>query len=113
MTGRALLVAPILTRNNSRRVYLPAGVWYDFWTGERVEGGRWITREANIETTPVYVRGGTILPLAAPAQCTDQLSTDGLTLRVYPDAEGRLPARYSMDSVDFRLKPVRKRMPSR
>jgi len=89
MTGRALLVAPILTRDNSRRVYLPAGVWYDFWTGERIEGRRWITRQADIETIPVYVRGGTILPLAAAAQCTDQLSTDGLTLRVYPDAAGR------------------------
>jgi alpha-D-xyloside xylohydrolase len=88
MTGRALLVAPILTRNNSRRIYLPAGIWYDFWSGERSDGGRWITREADIETIPVYVRGGIILPLAAAAQCADQLSTDGITLRVYPDTEG-------------------------
>lgn len=89
MTGRALLVAPILTKNNSRRIYLPAGIWYDFWTGECIEGGHWITREAHIETIPVYVRGGTILPLADAAQCTDQLRTDRLTLRVYLNAEGR------------------------
>lgn len=89
MSGRALLVAPILTTNNTRRIYLPQGIWYDFWSGERIEGRRWITRAADMETIPVFVRGGTILPLAAAAQCTDQLSTSGLTLKVYPDAEGR------------------------
>jgi alpha-D-xyloside xylohydrolase len=89
MTGRALLVAPVLTTNTSRRVYLPEGIWYDFWTGERIEGRRWIHREADIETIPVYVRGGTILALAGAAQCTDQLTTDGLALKIYPDAEGR------------------------
>jgi len=85
MSGRALLVAPILTRNQSRRIYLPAGIWYDFWTGKQIEGRRWINREADIETIPVYVRGGTILPLAATAQCTDQQDTTGFTLKVYPD----------------------------
>jgi alpha-D-xyloside xylohydrolase len=89
MSGRALLVAPILTKNKSRRIYLPAGIWYDFWTGERIEGRRWINREADIETIPVYVRGGTILPLAAAVQCTDQLTTNGFTLKVYPDIQGQ------------------------
>lgn len=66
---------------------LPAGIWYDFWTGKRIEGRCWITREADIETIPVYVRGGTILPLADPAQCTEQLSSVRLTLKVYPDIQ--------------------------
>jgi len=118
MTGRALLVAPILTRNNSRRVYLPAGIWYDFWTSERIEGGRWITREADIETIPVYVRGGTILPLAVPAQCTDHLTAAGFTLKIYPDeqdeaageiVDGRhhvsLEARRKEQAIEVRVPP--------
>jgi len=86
--GRDLLVAPVLSRNNERRVYLPAGRWYDFWTGETYEGGCWITRKADIETIPLYVRGGSILPLAEVAQCTDELAYDHMTLKVYPDASG-------------------------
>jgi alpha-D-xyloside xylohydrolase len=108
MSGRAFLVAPILTRDQSRRVYLPAGPWYDFWTGEWIEGRRWLTREADIETIPVYVRGGTILPLAAPAQCTDRLATDNFTLKVYPDMQGQAAGEILDGQRRFSLEARRK-----
>ena len=101
MCGRGLLVAPVLSRNDERRVYLPAGRWYDFWTGETYEGGSWITRKADIETIPLYVRGGSILPLAEVAQCTDELAYDHMTLKVYPDANGA--ARYEIIDDEVRL----------
>ena len=66
-----------------------AGLVRYFWTGERIDGRRWITRKADIDTIPVYVRGGTILPLAAAAECTDQLGTANFTLKVYPNALGQ------------------------
>src|ERR1041385_4144298 len=62
--GRDVLVAPGVEPNAvTRRVYLPSGSWYDFWTNERVEGGREITRSVNLETMPLYVRAGAILPM--------------------------------------------------
>ncbi len=101
MCGRNLLVAPILSRNNERRVYLPAGRWYDFWTGEAHEGGGWISREADLSTIPVYVAGGSILPLAEVAQCTDDLGYDNMTLKIYPDEDGK--ASYEIIDDDARL----------
>ena len=53
--GRDLLVAPVVEKGaTERRVYLPHGTWHDFWTGERHEGGREITRTVDLETLPLY-----------------------------------------------------------
>jgi alpha-glucosidase len=85
--GRDLLVAPVVTPNTtSRKVYLPAGEWFDFWTNRQVRGGRYVTAQAPLETLPLYVRAGAILPMAP-----DRLSTGGaweaLSVGIYP-AEG-------------------------
>ncbi len=62
--GPSLLVAPV-TQDGARRreVYLPAGVWYDFWTGRRLFGGRVITAMAPLSRIPLYVKEGALLPL--------------------------------------------------
>lgn len=72
----------------SRRLYLPRGIWYDFWNSERLEGGREITREINLETMPLYVRAGTILPLGPVKQYTSEQVDGPLTLSIYPGADG-------------------------
>ena len=51
----------------TRTLYLPRGVWYDFWTGERHEGGREINRKVDLETMPLYVRAGAD-PAAGPRE---------------------------------------------
>ncbi len=65
MFGPALLVAPVTEQGRtSRQVYLPAGTdWYNFWTNERLHGGQTITVDAPIDTLPLFVRAGSILPL--------------------------------------------------
>ncbi len=88
MCGRSLLVAPVLTRNSLRKIYLPEGAWYDFATGEKFVGPCWIERESDIRTIPVFVRAGAVLPLAAAAQHTGELGIDDMTLMVFPDHEG-------------------------
>ncbi|MGH9742767.1 MAG: glycoside hydrolase family 31 protein, partial [Candidatus Acidiferrum sp.] len=61
--GRNMLVAPVVEKGaTTRLVYLPAGNWYDFWTGEQMEGGREISRSVDLETLPLYIRAGSILP---------------------------------------------------
>jgi alpha-D-xyloside xylohydrolase len=74
MFGPALLVAPVTEQGaTSREVYLPDGSdWYDFWTNQRIHGGQTITAKAPIDTIPLYVRAGSILPLGAPVESTHE-----------------------------------------
>jgi alpha-glucosidase (family GH31 glycosyl hydrolase) len=87
--GRDLLVAPVVEKGaRSRRVYLPAGRWTDFWTNESREGAQWIDRAADLGTLPLYVRAGTILPLDPVRQFTSQPVNEPTTLRIFPGANG-------------------------
>lgn len=87
--GRDMLVAPVTEKGAaSRRIYLPSGIWYDFWTSERQDGGREITRQVDLETMPLYVRAGSILPLGPLKQYTGEQVSQPLTLTIYPGADG-------------------------
>jgi alpha-glucosidase (family GH31 glycosyl hydrolase) len=87
--GRDLLVAPVIEKGaSSRQIYLPRGVWYDFWTRERKEGDREITREVDLETMPLYVRAGSILPLGPVKQHTGDPSAGPLSISIYPGQDG-------------------------
>jgi alpha-D-xyloside xylohydrolase len=88
MFGPALLIAPITEQGaTSRSVYLPAGYdWFNFWTDERVHGGQRVEVAAAIDTIPVFVRAGSILPLGTSIESTDQ--KQGIaSVRVYPGAD--------------------------
>jgi alpha-glucosidase/alpha-D-xyloside xylohydrolase len=87
--GGDLLIAPVVEKAaKSRRVYLPPGAWYDWWTGEKFEGKRWIERAVDLETMPMYARAGAIIPLDPIRQYTAQPVTEPTTLQVYPGADG-------------------------
>lgn len=75
-------------RPRTRTVYLPPATWYDFWTGERFEGGCEVVRPATLETLPLMVRAGSVLPLGPELEWSDQLPSDPWELRVYPGADG-------------------------
>ena len=87
--GRDILVAPVTEPTaRTRLVYLPRGSWYDFWTEDRIDGGREITRAVDLETIPLYVRAGAILPFGPVKQYTGERSDEPLSIRVYPGADG-------------------------
>jgi alpha-glucosidase/alpha-D-xyloside xylohydrolase len=87
--GRDILVAPVIERGATERsLYLPEGDWYDFWTAEKHAGGRQITRNVDLETMPLYVRAGTILPLDPVRQFTSQPTEEPATVRIYTGADG-------------------------
>jgi alpha-glucosidase/alpha-D-xyloside xylohydrolase len=99
--GRDILVAPVVERGaTSRRLYLPRGAWFDFWTNERTEGGREIDRLVDLETMPLYVRAGAIVPMGPLRQYTDEPVTGPTTLTIYPGADGRF-ALYDDDGKSF------------
>lgn len=56
----------------SRRLYLPQGTWFDFWTDHRVAGGKEIDRAVDLATTPLYVRAGAVIPMGSVKQYTAQ-----------------------------------------
>jgi len=68
-------------------VYLPAGSdWYNYWTNERVKGGQTITVQAPIDTLPLFVRAGSIIPLGVPVESTHEVQAIA-KVRVYPGAD--------------------------
>ena len=86
--GRNVLVAPVVEKGaTTRRIYLPRGAWYDFWTHERVEGGREINRPVDLETMPLYVREGSILPLGPVKQFTGEIVEEPLSVSIYPGTD--------------------------
>jgi alpha-glucosidase/alpha-D-xyloside xylohydrolase len=101
MFGPAFLVAPVTEQGaTERQVYLPAGSdWYNYWTNERFKGGQTITVAAPIDTLPLFVRAGSIVPLGSTIQSTDEKQSIA-SLRVYPgqDADFTL---YSDDGNSY------------
>jgi alpha-D-xyloside xylohydrolase len=69
-------------------VYLPAGTWFDFWTGERLAGGRTVTVAAPIDRIPLHVKAGTIVPLGPVVQFAAERLDAPIELRIYPGADG-------------------------
>jgi alpha-glucosidase (family GH31 glycosyl hydrolase) len=86
--GGNLLVAPVVEKGAAtRQVYLPKGNWYDFWTSELIEGGREVNREVALDTMPLYVRAGSILPLGPVKQYVSEKVDLPLSISLYPGAD--------------------------
>jgi alpha-D-xyloside xylohydrolase len=76
-------------RKKTRSVYLPAGTsWIDFWTGEKLDGGRTVIADAPIEKMPLMVRAGSIVPMGPFLQYSTEKPADPIELRIYPGADG-------------------------
>ncbi|MEG4589979.1 glycoside hydrolase family 31 protein [Microcoleus sp. MOSTC5] len=84
MLGPSLLAAPIYRPGvEHRAVYLPEGRWYDWWSDEVFEGPIAILAHAPLERMPLYVRAGSIIPMAPVMQYVDERPLDALTLRIW------------------------------
>ena len=89
MFGPAFLVAPVTDQGAvTRKVYLPAGTaWYSYWTNERYDGGKAIEVSAPIDTIPLFVKAGSIVPLGNAISSTrDQQAI--AHVKVYPGTNG-------------------------
>ena len=86
--GGNLLIAPVVEKGaTSRTVYFPHGGWYDFWTDDKIEGGREVNRAIDLATLPIYVRAGAILPLGPVKQYTSEKINGPLDILVYPGSD--------------------------
>jgi len=103
LLGEFLMAAPVLRPGvRARSVYLPKGEWYAWDSGDVLLGGRHILAETPLKQMPLYVRGGTILPLGPEMNFSDEQPCNPLTLELYP-GDGAL-ALYEDDghSLDYR-----------
>jgi len=91
MFGPAILVNPVLKANATRRsVYLPPSPkWYNFWTGATMSGGQEIEAEAPLDSMPLYVRAGSILPMGPEIEYAAQNPGGPIELRIYRGADGQ------------------------
>ena len=89
MIGDDLLVAPIVRPDVVRRlVYLPRGNWYDYWTNKQYKGNQTISVDAPLETVPMFVRAGSIIPTIAPMKYVGEKASDPITFNIYLDSNG-------------------------
>ncbi len=100
MFGPSFLVNPVTQEmsslaaaapgKNTRKVYLPkSSDWFDFWTGKILSGGETFDAPAPIETIPLYVKAGSIVPMGPFLQYATEKAADPIELRIYPGANGR------------------------
>jgi alpha-D-xyloside xylohydrolase len=89
MFGPAFMVSPVTVQGAlARNIYLPAGTWYDFWSGASVAGGTTINgASAPLNHIPLYIRAGSIVPMGPEIQYATQRA-DTIELRVYRGANG-------------------------
>jgi alpha-D-xyloside xylohydrolase len=89
MVGDRMLVAPLFAGEPGRTLTMPPGVWHDFWTGAVVQGGTKVQIAASFEKIPVYVKAGSVMPLAAVTNSTADPNRRRLTVQIFGD--GSLP----------------------
>lgn len=99
--GPDMLVAPVVEKGaTSRKLYLPRGIWHDFWSNEKLQGGREIARAVDLSVIPLYIRGGAVLPMGPVKQYSDEPSDEPTALVVYPGAN-RTSFLYEDDGKSF------------
>ncbi len=85
MLGDNLMVCPVTTKGaQTRTVYLPQGNWYNYWTGKPVAGGRYWNVVTPLDSLPLYVKAGSIIPSQPVMKYVDEKPVDAITLDVYP-----------------------------
>ena len=85
LLGDRILAAPVVNQGAVRRmVYLPEGKWYDYWTREEYTGPVSFVAEAPLDTCPVYVKAGSVIPTMEPRSYVEEKPLDTLILDVYP-----------------------------
>ena len=88
--GDNLMVAPVTTKGAvTRSVYLPEGVWFNYWTGEKYEGKSYHHVVAPLDTIPLFVKAGAIIPMQPEMIYSGEKPVDVITLDVYPYGESK------------------------
>ena len=98
MWGDALLIAPVLEKNATvRRLYLPEGDWYNYYTLQSIDGRQWTDETLVANHIPVYVKAGSFIPTIAVLQNTEQYTKREMTVTYFPATK---PSEYELYEDD-------------
>jgi alpha-glucosidase len=87
--GNSMIVCPVTTKGAaSRTIYLPKGDWYDWWTGKKFSGAAYSHVLTPLDTMPVFVKAGAIIPMRDAQLYVGQKTFDTLRIQVFPGADG-------------------------
>ena len=101
LVGENILVAPVVEQGARRRmIYLPEGTWYDYWTGQAIEGAGYILREAPLDICPIYIKAGSLIPTYEPMNYIGEKPLDTLCLLTTP--EGGVCQHYQDNGEDYK-----------
>jgi alpha-glucosidase len=85
MFGNNLMVCPVTTKGAATRsVYLPEGIWFDYWSGKKYQGKQYIHVVSPLDTIPLFVKAGAIIPMQPEMNYTGEKPVDRITLEVFP-----------------------------
>jgi alpha-D-xyloside xylohydrolase len=107
MMGAGLMVAPVVAGQPDRAIYLPEGTWFDYWTGARHDGKRSIKVTVPLEQIPLFLKEGTLLPLADASSHTGDPAARRLTVLVGGDGAGSASVFEDDEGVPPALSEVR------
>jgi alpha-glucosidase len=100
MLGPHILVAPVVEKGKTERlIYLPEGMWWDYWKKERVEGKAWINYEAPLDILPTFLREGSIIPMQKAMDWVNEEEIDELILGIYSCSLSK-PSKYLLYEDD-------------
>lgn len=86
--GSSMLICPVTTKGaQTRVVYLPKGIWYDYWTGKKIEGGQHLNVLTPLDQMPIFIKAGAIIPRQEVVQYVGEKKIDHITLDIYPHGD--------------------------
>ena len=108
MLGDSIIAAPIMTPGVTvRAVYLPKGVWYDYYTGKRHTGGRYVLAEAPLDRIPLFAKAGTVIPTAVgKPQSVEEITQ--VILEIFPGNGRHIHHMDDGKSMEYANEAVRK-----
>lgn len=90
--GESLMVCPLTLKDGtSRKIWLPEGIWHDFFTGKIIKGGQEYLVNADYDQIPVYVKDGALIPFAEPLECIRENTVFKIHVRSYGSGRASFP----------------------
>jgi alpha-glucosidase len=104
MFGDNMLIAPVTTKGAiTRSIYLPKGTWFNYWTNQKYEGKAYHHVVAPLDTLPIFVKGGSIIPMQPEMRYTGEKPVDVITLDIFPDGDSSYDL-YEDDNLSLNYK---------
>jgi len=101
--GTQILVSPVTDDSKEKDIYLPPGEWYDYFTNEKYEGGKVISKKCSIDEIPLFVKAGAVIPTGPVREYSDEKPLDTLIINIFGTKGGRFDL-YEDDGISMNYK---------